>query len=451
MLVNKTVLINVLVFLLLSFLKLFPFSENLISLMIYLSLSYSLLFCVFLIKRIGMFHLLTLFNIIFSFFYLSKGLLHIFDMYPYEEAFKFRHILMNGETQKSMIFYPICSLLFTNCAFFLTNKKEILNIKSNILSNFQKFRQQTIIIFLITYPFTLYKSIKRVFFVINNGYLSLYNGALDSLKFNFVFNLSTYFTEFAYAAFVATSPTKKQFLRISLLFLFFKLFDLLTGRRNQFVVTFLFILWYYNKYFTKIKIRVTHTAIIILLLLASFLVRDFENLDLIDNESLAILFLTPITNSHLILGYIMEFGYEKIINLPGLTLLAPFQLIRFDGQSYAFLQDTWGLGHHLTFFLNPDSYYNGEGIGSSFIAELYSLGLFGILFGSFIIGWLIQVMSRKRMNSVTLILTYFIITHLLFMSRSSFFIPIFKPLFYCMFFLPIIYFIKISLWKKNSH
>ena len=189
MLVNKTVLINVLIFLLLSFLKLFPFSENLISLMIYLSLSYSLLFCVFLIKRIGMFHLLTLFNIIFSFFYLSKGLLHIFDMYPYEEAFKFRHILMNGETQKSMIFYPICSLLFTNCAFFLTNKKEILNIKSNILSNFQKFRQQTIIIFLITYPFTLYKSIKRVFFVINNGYLSLYNGALDSLKFNFVLYL----------------------------------------------------------------------------------------------------------------------------------------------------------------------------------------------------------------------------------------------------------------------
>jgi hypothetical protein len=73
--------------------------------------------------------------------------------------------------------------------------------------------------------------------------------------------------------------------------------------------------------------------------------------------------------------------------------------------------------------INPEAYLNGYGIGSSYTLELYILGgILGVIFGSFLIGFLINKFERiVQYNNYYLIFSIAWIENLVWMNRGSYF------------------------------
>lgn len=445
--IHKVSFVNILFGGLTFLLFLLPSTPFIINIFIYLSLLYGAFNSYYYTKTIGLFHLLTLFNLIFAFFYFSKGFLHILNFIEFAEAFKFYQIFIDLDAQKNLIFIPFIALITVNFSYFLFKTP-----KQNRNSKTISFLKPSLLVFLMSAPLSLYKQIKQFLFILNNGYLSIYDGSLSLLNFNPIINLSGYFNEFSYVAFVATSPPKKRFVLVSAAFLLIRAFDLFSGRRGQFMVLLLFVLWYTNKNYFELKINGYRFFTILLFIIPIFLIRNFVSVEAaINNEAFIQTFLAPFTNTHLILAYVLKFGFYKFYEYPILSLLAPFQLLSFAGQTHTYLEKTWGLGHHLTHYLNPDLYYAGQGIGSSFLVELYSAGPFGIIIGCVILGYVISKTSRQDTGTFFHFFSFYIVTHILFISRTSFFIPIFKPLIYLIIFIPFLFILDKILWKKNLH
>ena len=73
--------------------------------------------------------------------------------------------------------------------------------------------------------------------------------------------------------------------------------------------------------------------------------------------------------------------------------------------------------------VNPELYLSGVGYGSSYIAELYQLGgVLALIIGSYLIGRIIKWYERNYNKSYTYVyFSWFIIPHLIWTSRGSYF------------------------------
>lgn len=93
------------------------------------------------------------------------------------------------------------------------------------------------------------------------------------------------------------------------------------------------------------------------------------------------------------------------------------------GQSEELVQHTLSLDDQLMYAVNPELYLSGVGYGSSYIAELYQLGgVLALIIGSYLIGRIIKWYERNYNKSYTYVyFSWFIIPHLIWTSRGSYF------------------------------
>jgi hypothetical protein len=214
------------------------------------------------------------------------------------------------------------------------------------------------------------------------------------------------------------------------------------GSRGQLIISLAFSLYLLIKYHdfkvTKLKIFILTAIILLLPVLAVYKNPSYYGSGLIFK-----LMLQELGNSSLIVPYLMHFkNLVEIWNFP--AILGPLQIFPFDGQSDVYLSRTYGLGHHLTAFLNRSSYFLGEGIGSSYIGELCQLAMFltgsyffvipVVAIGSYFLGVFISLVDfNSRTFLVIRLLIFFLVPHLFFTPRTSYLpsvVPLVKYLFY---------------------
>ena len=140
------------------------------------------------------------------------------------------------------------------------------------------------------------------------------------------------------------------------------------------------------------------------------------------DSDLFMMFFSQQGVSLLVFAY-MIFYKSTFVNTGLPYILYPLSLTStFEGQSMEFVEQTNSLGHRLTYFLAPDAYLGGEGVGSSFLGEFWDLGLIGFLLMSFLAGYIIRYFEKSVRNTrVIMFLAFILVPNIVYMPRASFF------------------------------
>ena len=133
--------------------------------------------------------------------------------------------------------------------------------------------------------------------------------------------------------------------------------------------------------------------------------------------------------SILILGYIIEFENMFVDIYSGFRyLISSFvsMFLTLTGQQVPRTESDpntiYDISSKLEIFLNEKAYYNGGGVGSSYIAELFALGgdVFLLSAGAFLLGFFIVYLSKKLIyQKYGLFITMIILPMLFWLPRSS--------------------------------
>lgn len=92
------------------------------------------------------------------------------------------------------------------------------------------------------------------------------------------------------------------------------------------------------------------------------------------------------------------------------------------------------LGNAVAYNISVEGFREGHGLGSSFIAELYDMGLVFMSVFSIILGYFIGWFERKvTQNRTYLIVSFYVITNCIYISRSSLLRNIYMFLFIILF------------------
>jgi len=357
-------------------------------------------------------------------FEFSRVFLDILGLYHFEWANKFKDFYFPKKTQVQILSYLILSLAFIHLGFYFSFFKK-RNIRSELKPEL-KLGKIALILFIISFPGIFVKYLIQFKFILKNGYVAVYNGELNHLTYPiWTYGAGTLMV-ISFCIFLASKPTKRKFLIVSALFFLLKTADVLKGGRSKLFLPIIFIVWYYFMFYSDKKLKIWKIVVFVILGIAIsqfiLLSRNSNNVAYGSDILFIKLFFAQQGISLLVLGYMIY--YKNSFVHHGLPyILYPLTVWgKLKGQTYEFVQHTLSLGHKLTYFLSPPAYLSGQGIGSSYLGELYDLGIVGFVLGSFIIGYfIIYFESKVRYNRIWLVLSFFIVESIVYMPRASIF------------------------------
>lgn len=158
------------------------------------------------------------------------------------------------------------------------------------------------------------------------------------------------------------------------------LFDLLQGQRGQFL-SFLIVtlILYFSYYKSKLKLRSLLSifiAIVFISQITLYIRQNFTSVSLFGN-------LLDFINQNGISTYVTSYSIyfkDELTQISQFYIFSPItdfiyrilidRSIFYQGQTIELLNATNYLGHHLTYFVNEAGYINGNGTGTSFVAEI---------------------------------------------------------------------------------
>lgn len=378
--------------------------------------------------KIFSFKLVSIYNLFllsFGIFILSRVFLDIFGLYDFSEITFMIQSKLTLKNQIDLLLYLILSLSIIHLGVVTAT---IFKLSSNaIILRPDKYLEKIgIRLFVIGLPGAIAKHVMTLYFVLSQGYLALYTDKEVALDFpiwisilSFIFLIGLIFT-------LASLPKRKTVITVLAVFMFIALLKLFSGARGVFITSLFFVLWYYYQFYSSKNIKFTYMALVAFgLVFTSIFIgfyrvgQDFS-IDAISDA--IVLFFSSMGGSVLILGLMLRYedlfvnhGLPYILN-PFITLFAP------SSQGLDRLQSVPSLAEHLTYFLAPDRYLAGEGIGTSFLGELFDLGIIGFIIGNFILGFFIIYFSQiAKSNRIALILSYHIVTGIIWMPRGGYF------------------------------
>ncbi len=247
---------------------------------------------------------------------------------------------------------------------------------------------------------------------------------------------------------VASLPKKKVILVYIAIYLTIGLIQSIAGTRALFLVKLIFIVWLYFNFYTKKRIKIFFISIItfIVIIFAQFMSSTRSNQEFKVGNSF-ISFFSQQAISMNVIGYMIKYkssfkrdGYNYIFH----PFVATF--IKNQGQNEQYVKKYNSLSPKLTFFLNPDTYLQGAGIASSFVAELYDLGYVAMIISFIILGFFLgRVELLMYKSRVWLFLSPLVISHIIYTPRTNFFPRFREIIFYLIIFILIkllIYFNK---------
>ena len=348
------------------------------------------------------FDLLNIFNISSLLFFFSTPLMSVFlniDLFLLES-------LVIVDFKPSSLDY--CSLIILlsnisiNLSYILFSRHFRKKDNLDIIIKYEKFYLLGRTLLITSLPFMLLLLFIQIKYILDNGYLSIYNGSLQQIQYPVPFlSFSSYLFYFGYYFICASKCDRKKFNLYSFIYIAFSVLDSLKGGRFSLVLSIFFYLWYsYIIYDVKYKLKIFIIPFIILLLFVNFLTinrdsnRDNSNNQIITTTAAIIasqgrstqLFSLYLENK----VSVHQYGTLLITS----NLLWPYLKIRypdidFNSQNTQSLQVSNNFKDIITYVLNPNYFLDGGGMGGTYIVELFELGflftiLFSILFGVFI-------------------------------------------------------------------
>lgn len=402
-----------------------------------------LLFIVNLISGATINYLFFSYYLLFSFLYITVVSLKVFSLASAFNLFLFGYFMF----QISALFVSLDTLLERKLMdnLFLFSEEQINNtlcansiilnamflgclmsiiylpIKTNInkanLIYSERLQNWGYLLFWAALPFTLLKFYLEIKLVLTEGYYAYYT---SSLSIPFLISISRFIFEIGFFLFLTSLPQKKKFLTVSKVYILVMCLFFLIGVRNRVILSFLFVLWFYYRFYSKKSPKILFLLIIsissVALLLLVQLVRQAGVFLLSDDRSIFSYFFYAQSTNFYILPLLQY--YDLHTEVP--FVFAPF--FNLDTSYY----DPNGinnlLGNAIAFRISPDEFREGHGLGSSFIAELYDLGIVFMSILSIGLGFVMGWFERNvKNNRALLAISFYAITNCIYISRSSLF------------------------------
>jgi hypothetical protein len=329
-------------------------------------------------KKNGYFAIPTIFLYTFFLFLLSKYGLDLIGYIDIREADLFSNIYLPIEIIIKTISIYVIVLNFFYMVFS----------NSTITINIKKWRTNETISKLSFYlmvclsPLVLFFLLRQLINVLLNGYLSIFNGTLITPIYEQLLFRALYFL---YVIIIASKPKKKLFLQSSVLFFLILTLDLLQGQRGLFLSFFTITLSFYFSFYKK-KTNITSMLFIFLvfvLVSQSILVlRQSYN-----SQNLLNAFL-DFFNQNGVSTYVISYSIylqKDLMEITNLFIFSPItdffyrlvfgRNVFYQGQTFLLLNSSTYLGYHLTYLINRAAFLNGNGTGSSFVAEILLINI----------------------------------------------------------------------------
>jgi len=388
------------------------------------------LYTIFLSARIsGYMSVYTLF-LTFSFlFNYSRIFLDYFSSFTINDGDLFNWITLSNSTVVELIYLVLFYLLSATIAFLIFyKKKELCLPKNNGFVNLGKN-----IIYLLAIP-SVIMNILVLKFILSQGYLALFNGEVLDYKYSWIGNVLARLNYFGYLLFLSGIPDKKQFMKVTRLFLVIIFISALKGQRGGFLLLLIYSIWYYhNIYGFKFNLRKAFKISTIVLVFSQFIVVFRSNVtSKLEVLNIPYEFLKANGVSLLVPAYLIEYK-TSFVNNGTPYLFTPIydyfyrifidSSVFYEGRTDELLKVSNYLSNQLIYFINSYSYYAGFGTGTSYLAEFYDLG--GLFFGSFYLFILVLFVMKWEVwlfsNRIILFLSPIVVTRFLYMPRDSFF------------------------------
>ena len=419
---------------------------------IYLTIIY-LFLTITSIKSLGNTHSFTLFLFCFGVFLMGRVFLDVLGILEVNHATKWEDYYLSNKTVVIVNTSMALSLIFIRIGLNKKNNPPSSSMDTETQEKICKFTKALLFILI---PFAIAKFYFDFSVVRSGSYTDYFLGEQRS---PFIIRAGWYMATLLLPILLINTLDKKSFKFYLALFLVLNFFDFLTGSRGALIRPGMFFLWYYYRVISKKKVN---NAII----LAVFILFAFVGNLLLEMRgdkqektggSLAqvMYVFESLGGSYYINAYYVDF-HDKLDGVEPLYIVGPIiDGVRgfFDrdlrGQSEERIVKSYGLSHKLTYYIGRTSYLEGHGLGSSYIAEIYSTaGLFSVIFFSLVIGWIMKYVEINATYSpYARIMSWFWIQSLSFMPRGD---P-FSFLINYAFALVILQIIKIAVTNRKSY
>ncbi len=303
-----------------------------------------------------------------------------------------------------------------------------------------KFEGAIRVLLYITMIFSAIDIIDRVIFVMRHSYVGLYTGERTSMPY-MVQKLSACST-FLFFSYLAILPDKKKAKKPIFLYLALHIFSILGGVRGDGVKVAIMVFAYClfrntvdeEKWVTKkhiIMICIAAPVGIVLLSLYNFwrngmsahyygFWNEFINFFTTQGGSIKIIAyekqlhnLLPATNLSYTFGPIINWYKHGFLGNV-ISIFTGQNFIKYSGNTVGDAMYGNNLGATITYLVMPNNYLSGVGMGTQYIAELYSdFGYAGVVIFNLLLGWFITkcrfiYFKRWYWNAITIGVVHFL-------------------------------------------
>lgn len=369
----------------------------------------------------------TLFLLMCFVFNYNRFLLELLTNYSFTETDLFFRYTIDVDSRLKLFLLMASFLYASFIAFLFSYKKMYVTLSYN-----KKLQDISLLFIYFSAPFLMYNGISDFLYVLNHGYLSIFNGQL-ALNSKAIFpGLFHKFLVFGLMLFLCSRPNIELFKRIMFIILLVFTINALKGQRGDIFLLIVFLCWYYYNIY-NVTFSIKKGLIIVVVFLgvsqAALYFRSGIDVNVLD---IPYEFLRLNGISINIPIYLILFGDElKSTGVP--YLFSPIsdyfyrifvdREIFYAGPSKELLQVSNYLSYHVTYAINHQAYYFGNGTGTSYLAEFYDYG--GIFFGSICVFFLVLFLirfERSVFNSrYSLFLSFLVLSQFIYMPRDAFF------------------------------
>jgi oligosaccharide repeat unit polymerase len=229
---------------------------------------------------------------------------------------------------------------------------------------------------------------------------------------------------------VASTPSRKNFVRYSLLYLLTLTPLLLMGERGMFIAPIVFILWYQYRVYgvlpNMLKLSLLAVAIMVVSYVISF-TRLGASVDMGSLFTILLAFIgTSSTSFDLMSFYITYQNSIPTHRYPFIFDSLIGGLTGQYGQSLETLEQRASIGHQLVYTINPDYYFSGASTGTSLVAEGFEFGIVGVIIAALLLAFFLRLLDKWILKKrFTMIFIYLLFDKIILSPRGSLFVPLY--------------------------
>ena len=319
----------------------------------------------------------------------------------------------------------LISLISLSVVYIFPNHNSNNIIQSNTMyasNQTISIRRASVAVFYATYLANIYNVLDVVKYVFANGYLRMYTSYSSSVPF--IIEEIGEMNNVAFWIYLSTMPTKKECRTPILFYIIYLVFTLATGSRGKFVIGLLMIIAYYmlraninnrnEMWFGKKEILFCIALIptIMILMIIVEIIRSngkIEEINIMDTltrfiyeqgTSVNMIKRSLVYNSFLPKNRIYSFGSTISLVLEN-PLSVWLGASVHSGNSVDTALNGYSMAHAVSYFAYGSLYLSGEGVGSSYIAEVFhDFGYIGIIIVNILYSFIIRKANNFRHMNV---------------------------------------------------